>query len=157
MFVKNGSCFLSVFPFSLSFNLFCYSMFYAWLRHCSYRNCELHFTKNLVYHQILAMLGEQFMVGSEICGAVISVRFQVLYHPTLYILHSFNFPHKFLLTDLLCLYLLGRYSIHLEQKCCRSGHNHQNQVHCNPLYLHTCTVPPYHYSAMGYTSACKKN
>lgn len=27
-------------------------------------------------HQILAMLGEQFMVGSEVCGAVISVRFQ---------------------------------------------------------------------------------
>lgn len=26
---------------------------------------------------ILAMLGEQFMVGDEICGAVISVRFQV--------------------------------------------------------------------------------
>ena len=26
---------------------------------------------------ILAMLGEQFMVGEEICGAVISVRFQV--------------------------------------------------------------------------------
>lgn len=24
------------------------------------------------------MLGEQFMVGSEVCGAVISVRFQVL-------------------------------------------------------------------------------
>lgn len=28
---------------------------------------------------ILAMLGEQFMVGEEICGAVVSVRFQV--HP----------------------------------------------------------------------------
>lgn len=27
---------------------------------------------------ILAMLGEQFMVGEEICGAVVSVRFQVL-------------------------------------------------------------------------------
>jgi translation initiation factor 4E len=26
---------------------------------------------------ILAILGEQFMVGEEICGAVISVRFQV--------------------------------------------------------------------------------
>ena len=26
---------------------------------------------------ILAMLGEQFMVGDEICGAVVSVRFQV--------------------------------------------------------------------------------
>lgn len=26
---------------------------------------------------ILAMLGEQFMVGEEICGAVVSVRFQV--------------------------------------------------------------------------------
>ena len=26
---------------------------------------------------ILAMLGEQFMVGEEICGAVISIRFQV--------------------------------------------------------------------------------
>ena len=26
---------------------------------------------------ILAMLGEQFMVGEEICGAVISVRYQV--------------------------------------------------------------------------------
>lgn len=29
---------------------------------------------------ILAMLGEQFMVGEEICGAVVSIRFQV--HPT---------------------------------------------------------------------------
>jgi Eukaryotic initiation factor 4E len=27
---------------------------------------------------ILAMLGEQFMVGEEICGAVISVRYQVV-------------------------------------------------------------------------------
>ena len=26
---------------------------------------------------ILAMLGEQFMVGDEICGAVISLRYQV--------------------------------------------------------------------------------
>ena len=26
---------------------------------------------------VLAMLGEQFMVGEEICGAVISVRYQV--------------------------------------------------------------------------------
>lgn len=34
---------------------------------------------------ILAMLGEQFMVGEEICGAVVSIRFQVLqycYHST---------------------------------------------------------------------------
>jgi translation initiation factor 4E len=28
---------------------------------------------------ILAILGEQFMVGEEICGAVVSVRFQVFY------------------------------------------------------------------------------
>lgn len=28
---------------------------------------------------ILAILGEQFMVGDEICGAVVSVRFQVLF------------------------------------------------------------------------------
>uniref|UniRef100_A0A3B4ZMR2 Eukaryotic translation initiation factor 4E family member 2 related sequence 1 n=1 Tax=Stegastes partitus TaxID=144197 RepID=A0A3B4ZMR2_9TELE len=28
---------------------------------------------------ILAMLGEQFMVGEEICGAVVSIRFQVLF------------------------------------------------------------------------------
>lgn len=27
----------------------------------------------------MAMLGEQFMVGGEICGAVVSVRFQVMY------------------------------------------------------------------------------
>ena len=26
---------------------------------------------------ILAMLGEQFMVGEEICGVVVSIRFQV--------------------------------------------------------------------------------
>lgn len=26
---------------------------------------------------VLAMLGEQFMVGQEICGAVVSIRFQV--------------------------------------------------------------------------------
>lgn len=26
---------------------------------------------------VLAMLGEQFMVGEEICGAVVSIRFQV--------------------------------------------------------------------------------
>lgn len=26
---------------------------------------------------ILAMLGEQFMVGEEICGAVVSIRYQV--------------------------------------------------------------------------------
>ena len=31
---------------------------------------------------ILAMLGEQFMVGEEICGAVVSVRFQVHYTHT---------------------------------------------------------------------------
>jgi len=29
---------------------------------------------------ILAMLGEQFMVGDEICGAVVSLRFQVTFH-----------------------------------------------------------------------------
>lgn len=28
---------------------------------------------------ILAMLGEQFMVGDEICGAVVSIRFHVRY------------------------------------------------------------------------------
>lgn len=28
---------------------------------------------------VLAMLGEQFMVGQEICGAVVSIRFQVIY------------------------------------------------------------------------------
>lgn len=32
---------------------------------------------------ILAMLGEQFMVGEEICGAVVSIRFQVLRHDLL--------------------------------------------------------------------------
>lgn len=26
---------------------------------------------------VLAILGEQFMVGEEICGAVVSIRFQV--------------------------------------------------------------------------------
>lgn len=30
---------------------------------------------------ILAMLGEQFMVGEEICGAVVSIRFQVTTQP----------------------------------------------------------------------------
>ncbi|KAG8258695.1 Eukaryotic translation initiation factor 4E type 2 [Homalodisca vitripennis] len=35
---------------------------------------------------ILAMLGEQFMVGEEICGAVVSIRFQV--HPS-----SMKWPH----------------------------------------------------------------
>lgn len=29
---------------------------------------------------VLAMLGEQFMVGEEICGAVVSVRFQVRFY-----------------------------------------------------------------------------
>jgi len=29
---------------------------------------------------ILAMLGEQFMVGEEICGVVVSIRFQVTPH-----------------------------------------------------------------------------
>ncbi|XP_055771553.1 eukaryotic translation initiation factor 4E type 2-like, partial [Salvelinus fontinalis] len=29
---------------------------------------------------ILAMLGEQFMVGEEICGVVVSIRFQVRMH-----------------------------------------------------------------------------
>lgn len=29
---------------------------------------------------ILAMLGEQFMVGEEICGAVVSIRFQASPH-----------------------------------------------------------------------------
>nr|XP_033933380.1 eukaryotic translation initiation factor 4E type 2-like isoform X2 [Pseudochaenichthys georgianus] len=33
---------------------------------------------------VLAMVGEQFMVGEEICGAVVSIRFQVL--PTVVIL-----------------------------------------------------------------------
>ena len=30
---------------------------------------------------ILALLGEQFMVGEEICGAVVSIRFQVIFSP----------------------------------------------------------------------------
>lgn len=33
---------------------------------------------------ILAMLGEQFMVGEEICGAVVSIRFQVTTQPLQY-------------------------------------------------------------------------
>ena len=33
---------------------------------------------------VLAMLGEQFMVGEEICGAVVSVRFQVRIEVELY-------------------------------------------------------------------------
>ncbi|XP_041956881.1 eukaryotic translation initiation factor 4E type 2 isoform X1 [Alosa sapidissima] len=43
---------------------------------------------------ILAMLGEQFMVGEEICGAVVSVRFQVP-HPR----HSSNTATPLLLLD----------------------------------------------------------
>lgn len=43
---------------------------------------------------ILAMLGEQFMVGEEICGAVVSVRFQVQPRNTstniLYVLRTFR-------------------------------------------------------------------
>ena len=30
-----------------------------------------------VFIQVLAMLGEQFMVGPEVCGAVVSIRYQV--------------------------------------------------------------------------------
>lgn len=51
---------------------------------------------------ILAMLGEQFMVGEEICGAVVSVRFQVhppadLFHVTILCVSSHSlhaFSHK---------------------------------------------------------------
>ena len=34
-------------------------------------------SKTFYFVQILAMLGEQFMVESELCGAVVSLRFQV--------------------------------------------------------------------------------
>lgn len=41
---------------------------------------------------ILAMLGEQFMVGEEICGAVVSIRFQVRKINVLYTI--FNLLHS---------------------------------------------------------------
>ena len=37
---------------------------------------------------ILAMLGEQFMVGEEICGAVISIRYQVRYDTLIFLLYK---------------------------------------------------------------------
>ena len=37
------------------------------------KNMSSRYWENL----LLAMVGEQFMVGEEICGAVISIRFQV--------------------------------------------------------------------------------
>jgi len=50
---------------------------------------------------ILAMLGEQFMVGDEICGAVVSIRFAVrkffLFHYfilMIQILTNHGFPRK---------------------------------------------------------------
>ena len=43
---------------------------------------------------ILAMLGEQFMVGDEICGAVISVRNQVLGKD--FVTNSFSSIHHLL-------------------------------------------------------------
>lgn len=48
------------------------------------------------------MLGEQFMVGEEICGAVVSVRFQV----------SQSRPVLFLVLPLLSLLLLVGLIIH---------------------------------------------
>lgn len=45
---------------------------------------------------ILAMLGEQFMVGEEICGAVVSVRFQVQTHKR---------AHCFCLLWICCMWL----------------------------------------------------
>lgn len=41
---------------------------------------------------ILAMLGEQFMVGEEICGAVVSVRFQVNTQTHTYVIPSPTLP-----------------------------------------------------------------
>jgi len=42
---------------------------------------------------ILAMLGEQFMVGEEICGAVVSIRFAVCIYLSVYLYYCqyFNF------------------------------------------------------------------
>lgn len=58
----------------------------------------------------MAMLGEQFMVGGEICGAVLSVRFQVLY---------ISFSIKYKLAHIVnCEYFLilqiGGFSIFME-------------------------------------------
>lgn len=41
---------------------------------------------------ILAMLGEQFMVGEEVCGVVVSIRFQVR-APELPLFLLFNTQH----------------------------------------------------------------
>ena len=64
---------------------------------------------------MLAMLGEQFMVGEEICGAVVSIRFQED------ILRSDDV--KSLKLNLLCgcLELINCFLQHLEQNCLRSG------------------------------------
>lgn len=51
---------------------------------------------------ILAMLGEQFMVGEEICGAVVSVRFQVHPPAETYLLHLIS--HYLLQHTQTCLY-----------------------------------------------------
>ncbi|XP_008304349.1 eukaryotic translation initiation factor 4E type 2-like, partial [Stegastes partitus] len=51
---------------------------------------------------ILAMLGEQFMVGEEICGAVVSIRFQVL----LLLLHYYYYYYSTTTTTTAVLLLL---------------------------------------------------
>lgn len=68
---------------------------------------------------ILAMLGEQFMVGEEICGAVVSVRFQV--NPTTDmhtpVARSHQLRDLFTLTvvsSLNALFLTGGHYLHLE-------------------------------------------
>lgn len=67
---------------------------------------------------VLAMLGEQFMVGEEICGAVVSIRFQVC------LLINLNCHHHHVGRVLMLVLLhVGGHNISLEQNSFRSRHN----------------------------------
>ena len=65
---------------------------------------------------VLAMLGEQFMVGEEICGAVVSIRFQedILRWGSV---KGYSF----------CKFFPKHFLQHLEPDCMRSGRDQQDQ------------------------------
>ena len=64
---------------------------------------------------ILAMLGEQFMVGEEICGAVVSVRFQVHYTHTRTHAHTYCGGATVCAICIVCLYCV-QFSLCVKEK-----------------------------------------
>lgn len=68
------------------------------------------------------MLGEQFMVGEEICGAVVSVRFQVSASEG-WLAHPLSRAAKSAICLPLTCYSVGGYHLHMEQDSQRPGHD----------------------------------